>query len=225
MTGNAHFGGSTLHPNNSGLISTKRGGTVNYLKTVFNIRECELDFNTFDTFFPNITFAADTKLVKTTIYLTVNGSLKERPLKLTSSPEMSETEIMQLLTLRENFERGGDNNIEAGDLLLIGLQMSFLSEIEGAVRKTFGFDRFSISRGSGSAFDNKTELRDRHEEEYNVQMGKYISDNLMVKYTRGIGGDNINRYGLQYDFNERISSSLEKEGNSYIFGIEARWRF
>ena len=103
--------------------------------------------------------------------------------------------------------------------------MSFLSEIESAVRKTFGFDQFAVSRGSGSAFDNKTELRDRSEEEYNVQMGKYITDNVMLKYTRGIGGDNINRYGFQYDFNENMSSTVEREGHDFILGFEARWKF
>ena len=138
---------------------------------------------------------------------------------------MSETEIMQLLTLRDAYQKGGDNDLDTGDLLLLGLQMSFLSEIEGAVRKTIGFDMFNISRGSGSAFDNKNEMRDRHEEEYNVTMGKYITDNLMLKYTRGIGGDNINRYGFQYDFNDFISATVEREGHSNIFGFEARLKF
>ena len=212
LTGNAHFEGTTEHPKPSGIISVKRGGTLNYLKTVFNIREGELQFNQPDTFFPTITFAAETKISKTRVYLSAGGTLKDRAIHLTSSPEMSETEIMQLLTLRDAYQKGGDNEIETGDILLLGLQMSFLSEIESAVRKTFGFDQFSISRGSGSAFDNKTEMRDRHEEEYNVSLGKYITDNVMMKYTRGIGGDNVNRYGLQYDFNDNISATAEREG-------------
>ena len=225
MTGNAKFEGSTTHPRPSGIITAKRGGTVNYLKTVFNVREGELQFNQMETFFPTIRFFADTKITKTKVFLSVDGSLNDRSIKLTSAPEMSETEIMQLLTLRDAYQKGGDNDIETGDLLMLGLQMSFLSEIESAVRKTIGFDQFSISRGSGSAFDNRNEMRDRHEEEYNVTMGKYITDNTMIKYTRGIGGDNINRYGLQYDFNDNISATAEREGHASIFGFEARWKF
>ena len=155
----------------------------------------------------------------------MQGINRDQSIRLTSSPEMSQTEIIQLLTLRDAYQKGGDSEIEAGDILAIGLQMSFLSEIESAVRKTFGFDQFAVSRGSGSAFDNKTELRDRSEEEYNVQMGKYITDNVMLKYTRGIGGDNINRYGFQYDFNENMSSTVEREGHDFILGFEARWKF
>ena len=225
LTGSAHFEGSTTHPHPSGTISVKRGGTVNYLKTVFKIREGEAYFNQPDTFFPTIIFSADTRLTKTRIFLNIDGSLKDRTIRLTSSPEMSETEIIQLLTLRDAYQKGEDTNIEAQDLLAIGLQMSFLSEIEGAVRKTLGFDEFSISRGSGSAFDNKNELRDRREEEYNVSIGKYVTDNLMLRYTRGIGGDNINRYGIQYDINNNMGFTVEREGHDFIFGIEARWKF
>ncbi len=245
LTGNAKFEGSTeVHrePTNdtdgkqnkdegtmlikpSGTITAKRGGTVNYLKTVFNVREGELQFNQFGSFFPTITFAADTRITKTKIFLNVDGRLNDRSIRLTSAPEMSETEIMQLLTLRDAYQKGGDNDLETGDLLMLGLQMSFLSEIEGAVRKTIGFDQFAISRGSGSAFDNRNETRDRHEDEYNVTLGKYITDKTMLKYTRGIGGDNINRYGFQYDFNDRISGTVEREGHASIFGFEARWKF
>lgn len=240
LTGNAKFEGSTevyREPSNnakdagtmlikpSGTITAKRGGTVNYLKTVFNVREGELQFNQFGSFFPTITFAADTRITKTRIFLSVDGRLNDRSIRLTSAPEMSETEIMQLLTLRDAYQKGGDNDLETGDLLMLGLQMSFLSEIEGAVRKTIGFDQFAISRGSGSAFDNRNETRDRHEDEYNVTLGKYITDKTMLKYTRGIGGDNINRYGFQYDFNDRISGTVEREGHASIFGFEARWKF
>ena len=225
LTGSAKFGGSTRHPNCSGLITAKRGGTVSYLKTVFNVREGELQFQN-GSFFPRITFLADTKITRTKVILRVDGNLQDRAISLTSEPEgMTETEIMQLLTLRDAYQKGGDNDIETGDLLMLGLQMSFLSEIEGAVRKTIGFDQFSISRGSGSAFDNKSEIRDRHEEEYNVTIGKYITDNTMLKYTKGIGGDNINRYGLQYDINKFISATVEREGHAGILGFEARWKF
>ena len=221
-----------LHP--SGIITAKRGGTVSYLKTVFNVRDGELHFQQ-GSLFPSINFFAETKITKTKVFLTIDNKGKDRVLssngfneqtiKLSSSPEMSQTEIIQLLTLRDAYQKGGDNEIETGDLLMLGLQMSFLGEIESAVRKTIGFDQFSINRGSGSAFDNKTEVRDRHEEEYNVTVGKYVTDKTMLRYTRGIGGDNINRYGIQYDFNDHISGTVEREGHASIVGIEARWKF
>ena len=226
VRGKAEFRGTTTHPRPSGTFNVKRGGTLNYLKTVFNIREGEAHFNQPDSFFPTIKLSADARLTNTRIYLEIDGSLKDRSMKLTSSPEMSETEIINLLTLRDAYQKGKTTEITAGDLLSIGLQMSLMSEIESAVRRTFGFDYFTVSRGSGSAFDNRSELRDRSTElEYNVSMGKYVTDKVMLRYTRGIGGDNINRYGMQYDLNDNIGITAEREGHDFIFGIEARWKF
>ena len=225
LTGSAHFEGSTRHPKPSGTISVKRGGTLNYLKTIFKIQEGEASFNQLSSFLPSLEFDAETKLTQAKVFLHVDGPLGGANFTMTSSPEMTQEEIIQLLTLRDAYQKGGDNELDAGDLLTLGLQLSFLSEIEGAVRKTFGFDQFTISRGSGSAFDHHGEEHSKYEEEYNVQLGKYITDNVMLKYTRGIGGDNINRYGFQYDFNDNMGLTVERENHDFIFGVEARWKF
>ena len=55
-------------------------------------------------------------------------------------------------------------------------------------------------------------------------MGKYISDKLMLKYTQGIG-DNVHRYGLQYDMNDRYSFTLENEDNATIVGAQVQVKF
>ena len=225
LTGSAHFEGSTLYPKPSGTISVKRGGTLNYLKTIFKINEGEASFNQLQSFLPSLQFDADTKLTQAKVFLHVDGPLGAANFRLSSSPEMTQEEIIQLLTLRDAYQKGGDNDLDAGDLLTLGLQLSVLSEIEGAVRKTFGFDQFTISRGSGSAFDHHGEEHNKYEEEYNVQLGKYITDNVMLKYTRGIGGDNINRYGIQYDFDNNMGLTIERENHDFIFGVEARWKF
>ena len=47
----------------------------------------------------------------------------------------------------------------------------------------------------------------------------------MVKYTRGLGGDNINRYGFQYDLSDNVGLTLERESGGYIMGVEARFNF
>ena len=47
----------------------------------------------------------------------------------------------------------------------------------------------------------------------------------MLKYTKGLGGDNINRYGVMYDINDRIGLTMERESGGYIIGLEARTKF
>ena len=229
LTGTAHFGRSTTHPRPSGSISVKRGGTITYVQTVFDIREGEIHFNQDDSFMPTVHFAADTKLTRTKIYLMADGPLGKKGVtfKLSSSPEMSETEIMQLLTFRNSYDKG-NGNVTAADALEIGLQLSVLAEIEDTVKRTLGLDKFMVSRGSGSAFDSFTVTPregERREDEFNISLGKYVSDRVMLRYTQGINGDRITRYGVQYDINDNIGFTIEREGREFIFGLEARYNF
>ena len=228
FTGGVHFGGSTLHPKTSGSISVKRGGTLTYLESVFNIREGEAHFNQIDTFMPTVNFFAETKIDRTKIFLTVDGSPGNMKFLLTSSPEMNETEILRLLTLREAYAKG-ENSLTAADALAIGLQMTVLADLEDALKKTLGIDQLTVSRGSGSMFDSKSSPDEqgasRDKLDYNVKIGKYINDKLMLRYTHGFGSHKVNRYGIQYDFNDNIGFTIEREGKDYIFSIEARYKF
>lgn len=228
FTGNAHFGGSTLHPKTGGAINVKRGGTLTYLETVFNIRECEVHFNQIDSFLPTLNFAADTKIGNTKIFLNAQGIPGvNMQFNLTSSPEMSQEEIAKLLTLRESYDNG-NGNLTASDALAIGLRMTLLGDIEDALRKTIGIDQFSVSRGSGSLFERHIpaeQSKNDRDKDYNIKIGKYVTDKLMIRYTRGFGSHKLNRYGLQYDFNDNLGFTIEREGKDYIFSIEARYKF
>ena len=224
LTGSARFEGSTLHPKPSGSIQVKRGGTITYINSVFDIREGEAHFNQLESFFPSVRFFADTKLSNTKVFLYLNGSLNNMKLKLGSTPEMSETEIIQLLTLRENYEKGSQN-IAAADLLAIGLQVSILGDLEDTVRRTLGLDQFRISSGTGSAFDKYDDESGKHEKDFNIFIGKYITDKVMLRYTQGITGNKISRYGFQYDINDNIGITVEHERGEFIFGLEARYKF
>ena len=226
LTGGFHAGGIMSHPKMSGGLQVKRGGTINYLKTEFKIREGRATFNQVASFMPSIDFFADTKLTQAKVFLSVKGPLGAAEMKLTSSPALSQTQIIQLLTLRDAY-KNGNTNMAAGDLLAVGLQMTILSEIEGAMRDFLYLDKLSISRGNGSAFDNYKNGKENEENKYdfNVSMGKYISDKVMLRYTHGFSGDGVNRYGVQYDINDRWGLTLERESNGTIFGLEARMTF
>ena len=158
------------------------------------------------------------------VYLSITGPLDNMTFTLRSTPEMSQSEIIQLLTLRDAY-KAGQANLDAGDLLIVGLQMSFLSEVEDVMRNMLWLDRFTIARGSGSAFDTHDEESSKDIDVYHVEMGKYITDKVMLKYTQQIGGDDTHRFGVQYDMNDRFGLSLEKESQKFIVGLEARVHF
>ena len=138
---------------------------------------------------------------------------------------MTETEIIQMLTFRTAYDKG-NQNFTAADALEIGLQMSVLAEIEDTVKRNLGLDKFTVSRGSGSAFENYTPSENNsRENEFNISLGKYINDKVMLRLTQGINGDKITRYGVQYDINDNLGITIEREKNEFIFGLEARYNF
>ena len=229
LTGNVKLERSTTHPKTSGIVSVKRGGTVTYIQTTFDIREGEAHFNQMDSFFPTLHFNADAVVSNVKVFLTIDGAMdgvKKIPkINLTSNPEMSETEIMQLLTLRDAYGRS-TSNMTATDILAIGLQMSILGDIEDSVRRSIGLDRFRLNTGSGSALETYSSAAEKNEDaEFNIFIGKYISDKVMLRYTQGINGEHVKRYGLQYDFNDNLGVTVEREENEYIFSLEARYKF
>ena len=222
LAGAAHFGGSIHHPHPSGTISVLRG-TVSYLKTSFKVREGEARFDQVNSFAPSIKLRADTKLNRAKVYLSIDGPADQMQVQLRSDPEMSETEIIQLLTLRSNYRGGQDSSAELGSLLDVGLQMSLLSSLESSMMNTLNLDEFTIVRDTDTK-GHKSSDNSTHEV-YNIKMGKYISDKVMLEYTQSVGS-NKRKYGVQYDFNDHMSFTADlDQDNDAVFGLEARVHF
>ena len=225
LSGAVHFGGTTRHPKMNGEVRVKNGGTVSYLKTPFKIHEGTAYFNQVDSFLPSLNFYADTMVGRTRIYLYLSGPLGASTLRLGSFPEHSQTEILQILTLRSDYNSG--SGVSAGDILSLGLQMTVLSEIEAVMKRVIFLDTFNIVRGhAGSVFSTYVsgEKRD-DEDDYSIRMGKNLNDKLQVTLTQEIGSKHRTGYGLHYDFNDRFGMTVETRGSETIVGLEARIAF
>ena len=226
LEGQVHLGGTTGYPVNSGKITVKKGKFY-YLQNQFNIYEGEVRCNQQGTYEPFIDLFAYTRVGRTKVYLSTKGSLGTMDFRLTSSPEMSQTEIMQLLTFRRERGESGDDKELAYSILDMGLHMSFLGQLEDSLRDLLFLDEFKISSRDYSMGEGQGDNdRERGQSEYNVQIGKYISDKVMLKYTIGVG-NKINRAGLRYDFDDRLSMSLEQDMNEHDtrVGMEIRLNF
>ncbi|MCE5286573.1 MAG: translocation/assembly module TamB domain-containing protein [Pelosinus sp.] len=230
--GRVNFAGSTKNPTAFGHIRAVRG-TVNYLRTPFKINEGSMEFAKFTTLEPVIKLKAQAKLEQTVVDLSVNGPFSALDLQLKSDPPMRQSEILSLLTLRSHFFENQRNGAasssglgreEAMSLLDAGLQMTFVSEVEGAFRNTFGLDEFQLKRDFFDV-DATTNVNRQQQEGYSVEIGKYINDRLML--THLIGLDHYEyKTAFRYDFSRHMSitGSIDYRSNKYI-GIETRFRF
>lgn len=131
-----------------------------------------------------------------------------------------------MLTLRSAYANG-KGGITAADVLSIGLQMSILSEVEDSVKNFLHLDVLRLSSGSGALFETKDdEAVRRHENEYNIEIGKYFGDHVLLRYVQGLGSaSERHRFGVQYDFSDKFGISYDRDGADQLISVEARFRF
>jgi translocation and assembly module TamB len=233
--GSVKLGGSTVKPDVSGHIVAIQG-TVSYLRTPFKVEEASVDFRQLaGSFEPVVKLKAQTTLQQTVINLNINGPIGEMEIKLTSEPAMNQQEILSLLTLRSRYydkQNNGNNGLGRDELVGVldaGLQMHFISGVEGNLRSALGLDEFSFVRDTSSTIvkknDNKNEDSTLNQEVYNLVMSKYVTDKLLVSYTMGVDHTK-NELAFRYGLNRRISltGSIDDQNQTWL-GAEARFRF
>ncbi|WP_196595862.1 translocation/assembly module TamB domain-containing protein [Pectinatus frisingensis] len=225
IIGNVHFGGTTKHPMPSGEINVIRG-RIEYLRTIFKIQEGAAYFNQVGSFLPSIIFKAQANLSQTRIDLSIQGPIGNMEFLLTSEPAMSQEEILKLLTFREAYKQGSDiGSSDLAQLATVGLQMSFFNEIEGFIRDTLKLDEFNIVRDTIYNADGHNTQQGNSDEIYNIEIGKYISNKILLKYSNGVNYDS-HKYGVEYDFNNNLSVLNEWDSRSgHKITLEANIKF
>ena len=230
INGNVNVGGSTRWPKVTGTVNAIRGN-VNYLRTVFRIREASAIFNQLGTFMPSLHLDATTKIDRTNISLKINGPVGTNNFSLSSSPEMSQQEILSLLTLRSRYfnkvntgSEGGQSNNELATLVGLGFQVGVLNGVENEIRKGLGLDEFQLVRDTIS---EKSDVNSNkvNQEIYNLEFGKYVSDKVLVKYIMGVDYEHY-AIGVRYDFNNSFSLTADIDQDSKTkVGLEKRFKF
>lgn len=233
--GKVHVGGTLRRPDMNGKLTVTRG-TVSYLRTSFKISEASAEWTQVGSFLPAVHLKADTRLQQTRVQLGLDGPADTMQLLLTSEPAMTQQQILTLLTLRSRYydkqdvNNNGLGKDEMMGILDAGLQMRFISELESNVRNALGLDEFRLVRDTSSdivkkRYNDKEEATTVNREVYNLEMGKYLTDKLMVNYTMGIDYTK-HEIGLRYEMNQQVSvtASIDDQHRTW-FGLETRFRF
>ena len=230
LDGRVHFGRTVKYPDADGLFKVKRG-TVSYLNTDFKVQEGWAKFDQVSSFIPSLHLKAETKIDRVKVMLGIDDPADQINLKLTSSPAMSHDNLLSLLTLRSRYFDKQDSNKssfgrdELVGMLELGLQMSFMGAVENSIREFLAIDEFKLVRDTVSLEGFASGRRAERDEVYNVQVGKYLTDRLMLRYTMGVGYDGYN-FGVYYDMTDRfrLMTTLDEDQNSF-YGIETYFRF
>lgn len=182
-------------------------GNFDFYNNKFILQEASADFSRFEEYIPTLHVRATTVIDGVEVTVRLDGPADDMATTLTSRPQLSEREIMALLTqkggLGEMFREDEDLSRselvgrmaqkEIVRLLQSTFQADFISELEERLQRFFFLDHIEI---------NTYELGWR--DELIVTLGKNLNDKLYLEYVGTVGTDEVeNEVTFSYSLTER----------------------
>ncbi|MGL5206376.1 MAG: translocation/assembly module TamB domain-containing protein [Acidaminococcaceae bacterium] len=236
LAGGLHIMGSTRYTNVDGSLTATKG-TVSYLRTPFKIRRATAGFPIPGSLIPTINLDSAAKFGRYNVNMQIDGPLDQMELKLSSDPPLSQQELFRMLTLKSysNGNSASGNGLESHDLqalLDVGIEMTFLRDVETIFKEELNLDQFRVYSGNtatGIGFEinakNAREFTQEEKEQYNVLASKYIADNILVGYATSLDGQYHNVFA-QYEVNKNITFNLSvNEEQKKWYGLEYHLSF
>lgn len=235
LSGGVAVKGSTLFPIVNGRIQADKG-SVSYLRTNFKLSDASLVWIDPGSFLPYVKLNGKTRFSRYNIFMNIDGPVDAMTLKLTSNPELEQNTIVRMLTLQRDSVGSNDiTNDDMNNVMLAGLQMTFLGDVEMFVKQTLGLDQFRIYNGkvrTGVGFENATalsrELTEEEKKQYNIVASKFVTSHIQLGYSTSFDNDHSSMFG-QYEFSRKFnitySHSRDMDKRDNWFGLEYQINF
>jgi autotransporter translocation and assembly factor TamB len=175
----------------SGTIETERGFASFYGKK-FDIANGEITFNGSPDINPFLNVAATYEISDYLITIQVDERAREPKLTLSSEPELPQADIVSLLIIGKTTDRLTNSEQKsfsdytgqiAGGLLA--------SQLEKTVGEPLGLDTIEIEAGDTLGTGS-------------IRVGRYITQDLFLSYSREFGAEGSNTAGVEYNLNRRL---------------------
>jgi translocation and assembly module TamB len=229
--GKMHITGTTAYPVIDGAINLMKG-TLNYLNTTFRLGRSIVTWPRPGTFVPLLDMKAMTHLGQYTIFAKAQGplSLDELQIKLSSDPPRDENTLKRFLTLKTDSTDMSNNDWMT--LVDAGIQLSYLSDVEDAIKQALNLDELrvysgSLQNGIGFSVDvnraNQVIGEDRRQ--YNWLISRSFGGKLRLGYTASFDGEDTSIFA-EYNLLRKVnlSISMDEEQNKW-YGIQYHTRF
>lgn len=234
LSGGLHVKGSTVYTNIDGNIKADRG-TVTYLRTPFKIEKAIAAWPVPGDLLPTVNVAATAKFRRYDISMNVTGPVDTMDLTLKSNPSASKDRIVKMLTLQREVSETGDQVSENDlqNLMTVGLEMTFLSDVEELFKDALGLNEFRIYGGrlrSGLEIESKSihEFSKDEKNQYNLLVSKNLGDKWMIGYTMSADGEHqsaFSQYALSKHFNVNYARRKDMEEEDHWYGVEYKITF
>ncbi|MCO6414531.1 MAG: translocation/assembly module TamB domain-containing protein, partial [Thiogranum sp.] len=155
---------------------------------------------------PGLDFAAERVVGDVHAGVRVRGTLKEPEVALYSDPSMSDADILSYITIGRPAAEAGDSGGSTADALALASG----SYLAGGIGESLGLDELKFESGGTL-------------EEASLVLGTYLSPELYVRYSAGLG-EGASRFEALYELSDhwsiRAQTSQVESAADVIFSFE-----
>ena len=215
LVGGLKVQGPLSAPKLNGALEIKQG-YIAFLDKKFRVSDGKVIFSDSTGEDMILDIRAKTEIDDIDVFVTISGILAQPTITLSSSPVLSESEIISLLMFNKNYagltegEMGTILQEEMINLIAQGLSIRFLNQIENQVADSFGLDEFRIEtifkkeQDSDLAFFPGLAL-----ETLAFKVGKYFSENFYLTYSAPLFEMGIGDLGLEYKIKDNLTFNTQ----------------
>ncbi len=215
----------------SGELSSRQG-VFDFYNNRFILEEgtalFERSFDENKSYIPTVNASAWTNIGGTRVEVMLNGKANNMVTTFSSSPPLSQDEILALLSSRGGlgeFTTGDLGNVVQSELyrwLYSQLQLDVVEGVQNTIRNMFSLDRLEVDAYNLGWND-----------QLSIYAGKYLNSRLYLEYTDVIINNNNNfisdnqgELSLQYIFNDNITIESSWQGDEdYSLSLETNFEF
>jgi outer membrane protein assembly complex protein YaeT len=208
-TASFHVGGTVHRPEITGRVSALEGGTIRFRNVRYRVDRGIIDLTDVEKFNPYLDIAAETTVSDYQVNLKLQGNLDSFTYELTSSPPLTQPEIIALLVSGRSPNTALETGRVAQDMATTYLTEGLASGLGGAIQGVTGLDQFSI---------DPLYLTNQGDPASRVTVGKQISENLFAAYSTLIGSSSEEIYQLEYRISRDFKFTSTREADGSVGG-------
>jgi len=215
LVGDLKVQGALSAPKLNGALEIKQG-YISFLDKKFRVSDGKVIFSDSIGEDMILDIRAKTEIDDIDVFVAISGILAQPTVALSSSPALSESEIISLLMFNKNYAGLTEGEIgivlkeEMINLIAQGLSIIFLNQIENQFADSLGLDEFKIEtifkqeQDSDLAFFPGLAL-----ETLAFKVGKYFSENFYLTYSAPLFEMGIGDLGLEYKLKDDLTLSTQ----------------
>lgn len=210
--GDLTISGTADRPVVNGRVRVLDGGEIVFRDVIYQIESANLDFVELERFDPYLTLRARTTVQSYTIVLRVQGTADDFEYELSSTPSLSQQDIIALLatgnTLQELSERGATSGF-GGDLAGNYFAGFLTGRLQQQLESLLGLDRLEI---------NPLLLEGETDPTTRVTIGKEVADDVYVIVSNDLGQTERQIYQIEWRASRKLKITAQSVSDGGVGG-------